>query len=333
MKRALVTGASGFIGRHLVRALQADGWQVEALVRTTSNIADLEGCALVVGDLTEPETLRPAMAHVDAVFHLASLLKVPWRADFAPVNVEGTRAVAAACAAAARPPVLVVVSSMAATGPALEGRPRVESDPPAPVSRYGRVKRAAELAAAEFADRVPLTIVRPPMVFGEGDRGALPLFRGVVGGWHLVPTRAARRIGLVHAADLSVGLIAAARRGARLPGGDGASGAAGIYFIAAPETPTYAELGRQIAEAADAAVRVVHLPSPVTRVAATLGEWSARLRDRPSVLNVDKYREAVAGDWICDVSRARSELGWRPTAPLAVRIRQTIDGYRAAGWL
>lgn len=327
--RALVTGASGFIGGRLVAALAADrGWSVRALVRPTSRRP--AGVECVEGDITRPETLAAAVDGVDVVFHLASLLKVPWKQAFATVNVEGTANVAAACAGAKWPPVLVVVSSLAAAGPAPAGRPRREDDPPAPVSRYGRVKRAAEQAAVAAARAAPVSIVRPPMVFGAGDRGALPLFRGAARGWHFAPGDGSMRMGLVHVDDLAAALIAVAERGERVPpGADGGDGA-GVYQVAAGEAPTYGELGRRIGAAAETRTRVVRVPRWVVGCIAAMSEAVGRLRDRPTVLNRDKHREGAAGDWWCSNARIGA-LGWRP-APLDRRLRETVEGYRAAGW-
>lgn len=323
---ALVTGATGFIGRYLVRALTARGARVRALVRATSDTTGLD-VERAVGDLGDPESLARAADGADVVFHLASLLKVPWKAAFETVNVAGTAHVARA----AGPARLVVVSSLAAAGP-VTGAPRREGDPPRPVSRYGRVKRAAEQAAVAEATGA-VTLVRPPMVFGAGDRGALPLFRGVARGWHVLPTRRAAHIGLVHAADLADALVDIAAYGEAVPAGADGSCGAGVYQVAAPETPTYAELGRRIA-AADGrdSLRIVALPAAVTALAATVGELMARLRDRPTVLNRDKYREAIGGHWWCAADKVAA-LGWRPAAALDARLAETLAGYRAARWI
>ncbi len=322
---ALVTGATGFIGRYVVRALTARGARVRALVRATSDTTGLD-VERAVGDLSDPESLRRAADGVDVVLHLASLLKVPWKAAFHTVNVAGTAHMARAAGAAR----LVVVSSLAAAGP-VTGAPRRERDPPQPVSRYGRVKRAAEQAAVAEA-RGAVTLVRPPMVFGAGDRGALPLFRGVSRGWHVLPTRRPAHIGLVHAADLAEALVDIAARGEAVPAGaDGGCGA-GVYHVAAPETPTYEALGRRIAAADGRRLRVVALPAAITGIAAAGGELVGRLRDRPTVLNRDKYREAIGGHWWCATDKVAA-LGWRPAAPLDERLAETLAGYRAAGWI
>ncbi len=329
--RALVTGSTGFIGRHLVRVLAEAGHEVVCLVRATSNRAPLEAYAadFAVGDIADPSTLRVA-AQVDVVFHLASLLKMPWKQAFHDVNVGGTENVARACAEEKDPPVLVVVSSLAAGGPTVDGGARVEEDGAAPVSVYGRVKLASEAVTYRYAAEVPTSVVRPPMVFGEGDTSVLKLYRGAMKGWHVVPGREDHRVSFVHATDLALALVAVAERGRRLPV-NGSCGQ-GVYYVADDAQPTYAEFGRWVGRALDRDVRVLHLPRGVGWFAAALSEAFGRLRDRPAVLNLDKFREARAGSWVCDASKAQRELDWR-ARPADERLRQTADWYREQGWL
>jgi nucleoside-diphosphate-sugar epimerase len=189
------------------------------------------------------------------------------------------------------------------------------------------MKLDCERAALDFADRVPVTVVRPPMVLGDGDRWALGLFRSAARGIHVTPTREAHRVSLIHAADLAPALVAAARQGER------AGRANGVYYAAADDRPTYAELGALIAEAMGRPrPRVLRMPGAVTGIFAAASHLLARLRDRPTILNLDKWREATAGSWICDPAKAKRDLGLA-CAPTRQRLAETADAYRMAGWL
>lgn len=336
MKRALVTGATGFIGFHVAQALAASGVEVRCLVRRSSNVRALEalGVRLVTGDLGDPASLGAALDGADTVLHLASLLKMPWKPEFRTVNIGGTEALARAAAARDRPPVLVVVSSLAAAGPSAAGCAHTEDDPPRPISLYGRMKLDAERAAAAFARDLPLSIVRPPMVFGEGDRYGLALFRSVDRGLHVLPSRQDPQLSLVHAMDLAAALLLIAERGERADGlsSDGPRGR-GVYYVADEARLSYGALGGVIAQAMEVpAPRVVALPSWAGGLAAGAGELWARVRDRPTILNRDKHREATAGSWTCNPAKVRSDLGFQPGA-LMERLAQTARAYRAAGWL
>jgi nucleoside-diphosphate-sugar epimerase len=339
MAKVLVTGASGFIGTHLVAALAGRGDEVTCLVRKTSRVEPLReaGARLALGDVIDGDSVAPAVAGRDIVYHLAGCLMAVDSREFYRVNQQGVAAVAAACAAQTSPPVLIVVSSLAAAGPAANGKPRVESDPPAPVSHYGRSKLAGERAAEAVADRVPVTIVRPPIVLGEGDRLSLPLFRSIARfGVHVVPDIRRRPYSVIHADDLVQLLILAAQRGKRLPPLEkaDAAGRQGRYFAASDESPTYGELGRIIAAAMDRrSLWVIPATVPGVWLLGIAGEALSQIHRRPVFMNLDKVHEITAGPWLCSAEAAREDLRFAVRAPFTERIRQTCEWYRREGWL
>jgi len=340
MADVLVTGASGFIGFHLAQAAIAQGNRVTCLVRKTSAIDRLAPLPvrLVYGDLADRESLCAAVAGKTVVYHVAGCTKALHARQFYRVNAEGPRNVAEACARQPNPPVLVTVSSLAAVGPSTAERPHVEADPLRPVSHYGRSKKSGELAVRSYADRVPITVIRPPMVLGEWDRQGVTLFRTVGRlGIHLVPGWKPRRYSLIHVADLVGALISAAQRGARLapPGcADPRAAARGIYFAAAEEQVTYGQLGRMVGVALGRR-RVWTLPvgMRLVWVIACGVDLTGQLLRRPLYLNLDKAREVTAGSWTCSPQAAVKELGFSVGAPVLERLRQTGAWYREAGWL
>lgn len=331
MARVLVTGASGFVGNHVVKNLASHDHEVACLVRPTSCTSGISRhvSELVYGDVTDIKSLESAVKHRDIVVNVAGVTKSFTARSMQLVNEQGAGNVAATCARQLTPPVLIHVSSLAAVGPSLPDRPRVESDEPIPVSRYGRSKLAGERAASKYCDKIPLTIIRPPIVFGEGDSNGLPLFRSIARfGVHTVPAAGEQPFSIVHAADLAEAIRTVAQAGQRVqPHQSG-----GIYFVTGQESPAYSELGRMIGGVlGKSSVRIFHSPDSVLWAAAAIAELAGRIRRDPLVLNFDKVREAVAGAWHCDGS-ALYGLGFRP-APLRERLRQTAEWYQKQGWI
>ncbi len=338
MAHVLVTGATGFIGGHLVRALCERGHRVRCLVRRTSQLDalrqfDLELCESHVLD---PAGLHRAVQGTDCVFHLAGLTCALDLATLLQVNGQGTAHVAEACAAQPSPPVLVVVSSIAAAGPTRRGSVRPDDAPPNPVSHYGASKRAGELAAARCADRVPTTVVRPGIVFGPGDKVLLSMFRSVRR-WHVhaIAGLSSPPLSLIHVTELVELLERAAERGQRLSAAEqDGSRRLGYYFACRPEYPDYLEFGRMLHEAVgNRFTAYLHFPTPIPWLVGGVGEVIGRLRRRSLELNVDKIREAMADSWACSCARAQRDLGYAPRQPLQEQLRLTAQWYRQHGWL
>lgn len=333
--KILVTGATGFIGRHLIRHLDASGYAVRAMVRPTSNIEGFPaGVEYAHATLEDLDALRRAVSGVQVVIHLACLLKVPWKPEFQTVNVDGTRRVLEACAEQDAPPVFVFISSLAAAGPAESQGERREDEVAAPVSIYGRAKLAAETIVDAYAHQMPCSIIRPPMVYGPGDEASLPLFQSTARGLHVVPRWSSMRLSTIFVHDLCTAIERVAVSGKRRPGYEASKTSDGLYFVAADEVTTYAELGKRAGRAAgQTRVRVLRIPSWISFIGATFSEIWARVRDQSQILNRDKWREATAGDWVCSTARIRNELGWAPEADLDTRLATTARAYADAGVL
>ncbi|MGI9455917.1 MAG: NAD-dependent epimerase/dehydratase family protein [Aeoliella sp.] len=342
MPAALVTGATGFVGSNLVTQLLKSQWQVGGFVRNVERAKSLQslGATLHLGTLSDAASLEQAMADVDTVFHVAGRVRALRDQEFMTDNVEGTRNVAQAAAAQSKPPVVVLVSSVAAGGPNKPNQPRRESDVDQPVSAYGKSKLAAERAAAQLADEVPISIIRPPIIFGPADKASLAIFRGIkLSRLHPVPGYRRFPVSLVYVADLCDAMIRIAERGKRIApiNSSSSNGAvddsAGIYYVAAERTIAYGELGKLAAQSLGCKGIAVPIPRALFWLAGGAMELVGQIRRQPSLLNLDKIREAVASAWECSDERIRHELDYQPAAPLEQRFAETAQWYRQQGWL
>src|SRR3954470_17706899 len=176
--RVLVTGASGFIGRHLCRLLVRRGHTVLALVRRTSAREALAeaGARFVQADLSTGEGLEGAVIEADWIFHLAGLTKARSEAEFHEVNARGTERLLEALLRRPPPPKVILCSSLAAAGPSRPGQPLREEDAAAPISAYGRSKLAAEELRGGRGGAPPGVIFPPPIVYGPEEHELIPTF-------------------------------------------------------------------------------------------------------------------------------------------------------------
>jgi nucleoside-diphosphate-sugar epimerase len=217
----------------------------------------------------------------------------------------------------------LLVSSLAASGPSRDGRPRLESDAPRPVSAYGLSKlRAEELVMAQ-RDRLPVCSIRPPAVYGPRDEATLKIFRAVRG--HLRPQLLPGGLfSMVHVADLARA-IGDALEDARAVGK--------IYFVSEPDVCDYETLGREAVAAMGTWAVPLRPPGWALGLLAVAGEAWGAITGRPAFLSRKKLTEIRSGDWICASRKIRHELGWAPRMPLAAGLRDTVAWYREAGWI
>jgi 2-alkyl-3-oxoalkanoate reductase len=321
--RALVTGATGFVGSHLAEALQNRGDEVTALVRSPSKAAALGslGVRVVPGDLDDAGSLARAVEGQDVVFHVAGLVAASDENAFLRCNRDGT---ASLVAAAARAGVgrFVYVSSMAAGGPAGKGRPLTGTEPPRPVTAYGRSKLAGEKAVTEGA--LPWVIMRPPMVYGPRDREVLKVFR--MARWGVAPVfgDGSQELSAVHGADLAGALVAA---------GTVAATAGKVYYPCHPEVVTSAAFVRAVGSAMGRRLHIVPVPHSLGRTMLGITEAAARLVGHTTILTRDKANEFFHTAWTGDPGPLTRDSGWRAEHDLASGIADTLRWYRSAGWL
>jgi dihydroflavonol-4-reductase len=321
--KALVTGATGFVGSHLAEALRRRGHEVTALARSSRKAEALtsQRVRVVPGDLHDTAALERAAAGQDIIYHVAGVVAARDEAQFLRANRDGTRNILGAAERSGNPR-FVLVSSLSAAGPSARGAPLTGREAPYPVTAYGRSKLAAEQVVRGSSLR--WSVIRPPLVYGPRDREVLKIFR--LARLRMAPVfgDGSQELSAVHASDLAEALVAT---------GESPATIGGIYAACHPEVFTSAELGRAVARAMGRSVTTIRIPPPVGRALLSLTEAGARLVRQVTILTTDKANEFFQPAWTGDPGPLTRDTGWQATYDLQRGLADTYAWYRQAGWL
>ena len=319
----LVTGATGFVGSHLVEALRTRGFQVTALARsqTKAKVLADQGVRVVGGDLHDAAALGRAVTGQDVIYHVAGLVAARDEAEFLRANRDGTRNLLEAAERGGQPR-FILVSSLAAAGPAERGRPLTGHETPRPVTAYGRSKLAAEHLV--LGSSLRWSVIRPPIVYGPRDREVLKVFKLARIGIAPVFGDGAQQLSAVHAADLAEALVAA---------GASPTAIGGVYAACHPEVFSTEEFGRAVGAAMGRRVSTIRIPAPIGRALLTVAEGTSRLTRQATILTSDKANEFFQPAWTADSAPLTRDTGWRARYNLAAGLADTYAWYRRAGWL
>jgi uncharacterized protein YbjT (DUF2867 family) len=302
-----ITGATGFLGRRLVGRLSLAGWRVRILARDLASAAMWDGQTpeMVHGNLQDTNALSRLVDGTDAVIHVAGLIKARKRADFFFVNEDGARRIA--IAAGGRH--LIHVSSLAAREPSL--------------SDYAASKRAGEDAVLDVA-QATTTVVRPPAIYGPGDRETLSLFKAARGPIVVTPGRSSARIAIAEVDDVASVIIdlLGARSAIRFVtiGGDRPGGYGWHELVVAA------------ARAVGGNPAIIAAPPWLVKAAGATSEVAGRWRNDPPIFTLGKARESLHPDWSVSTVE-QGDIAGRPYIALTEGFARTVEWYRAHGWI
>lgn len=316
-----LTGATGFVGRHVLDVLRAAGVPRRVLVRGAGRLdAPADDEKVVLGSLEDEGALRELVRGTATVIHLAGVVRAGRAAEFHRANAAGTGRLVAAMLAVAPRARLVHVSSLAAAGPSATPEGRAPQELPAPVSAYGRSKLVAEEVVR--ASGLAWVILRPPAIYGPGDRDVLQFFKLVACG--VVPLPAGERwVTMAHVADVVRAILAAC-----------CVGSGEVFHLGEPQPRRLDDLVAILASSADLpAPKILSMPAIVLRAAGVAGDLLLVLGARGVAMTSDKARELLARHWSSATLPSLRRLGLPGYVPFDVGARATWAWYRRHGWV
>jgi nucleoside-diphosphate-sugar epimerase len=304
--RIAVTGATGFIGATICRVLHGAGFAVRTLVRSSTRAQPLGEYVdeMVVGDLHDREALGRLVEGVLAVVHCAGVVRGARQADFDRVNVEGVENLVRVMSSVRvdRPARLLSLSSLAAREPSL--------------SLYANSKYRGEQVLLKQAGSLDWLALRPPAVYGPGDRELLPVFRLMSKGIAPVPGRRDARFSMIYVDDIA-SLVLVWLQQAAPPSG---------VFALDDGTPggySWADVACVVTRLCQRPVRTVQVPAALLSIPAWVNRGLARLFGYAPMLTPEKLRELRHPDWVCDNRAVQQVLDWQPRYPLERGLART----------
>lgn len=290
-----LTGATGFVGQRLLKRLSEDGWQVKALYRPKKNHApqEIQGVEWIAGDLKDETAINELVAGTHTVIHCAGVVRGASRQDFDSVNEDGALCIAKAAARLEDAPRFLLISSLAAREPDL--------------SHYAGSKWRGECAIKSVSETMRWTILRPPAVFGPGDKEMLPLFKGMAKGFLTVPGGNEGRFSLIYVDDLANAVVSwlgtEAGYGKTLELDDGRQGG---Y-----DWDTMMDIGSKVLRNGKA-VRRISIPVVWLKLFAKINFNLSTVLGYAPMLTPGKVREITHSDWVSDAQEFTALTGWRP---------------------
>lgn len=302
-----VTGATGFIGRTLVRSLLAQGWEVRALRRSSRSREPTSDPSLqwISGDLASEDSLAQLVRGAQAVIHCAGAVRGMTQDQFDRVNEEGVRHIAQAILKQPHPPRLIALSSLAAREPTL--------------SHYAASKRKGEAVLYEMQDRLDWLALRPPAVYGPGDRELLPLFQWMARGLAILPGSRNARFSLIYVDDLVRAILC----GLELPPGHG-----GVYELDDGKAGGYGwdDIVAAFASLRGSKVMKYYIPPWLLRRLGAINLRLARVAGYAPMLTPGKARELLHEDWVCHETAPWLDIsGWAPRVSLSEGLQNTLN--------
>lgn len=326
-EKVVVTGANGFVGSHLVEALIAKGYEVHCVLRKSSNMQWLRNLPITLHTcgVENVEALKPILADAIYIYHIAGVVKARSWEGYHHGNVVLTKNILEATVGNKVIKGLVITSSLACSAATIQGSPVDEKTPSNPLTYYGKSKLEQEQLSLSYADRLPITVVRPCVVYGERDTEVFLFFKAMNS--RILPSIGfdEKTLSMVYIHDLISGMILAAES----PNSKGKQ-----YFLGGSEDEySWKQIGEITGKYLNKNYLRIRVPHSLVFIVGHLAEFFAKVTGNIATINSQKANEMVQKSWSCSSNRAKADFNYTPKYSLDEGIKRSIEWYRKEKWL
>ncbi len=326
-KIAVVTGGNGFVGSHLVDLLLEKNFVVKCIVRETSNLKWLKGkeVEIFTSGLFDIENLKKILVNADFLFHVAGVVKSKDEGGYFKGNVKTTENLLSVLTEV-NPNIekVVIVSSQTACGPSMDGKPCDENTKPHPITTYGKSKLEEENTAKKYMDKLNITIVRAPAVYGQRDTEIYLVLKTYKNGIMTLVGFNKKLVSIIHVKDLVRGIYLAAVS---------KNSIGEIYFISSEKFYDWIQISKVIEKAMNKKAVILRIPHFLVYTIAAIAQFFAIFSSKAATFNLEKARDFVQQYWICDISKAKKDFGYTQEISLEDGMKQTVEWYKSEKWL
>ena len=324
---ALVTGANGFIGSHLVDSLISLGCKVHCIVRKTSNLRwiQLKEVKLHFVDLSDSSFKIPELHNIDYIFHCAGLTKAKNREEYFDINARVCETLYEQCLQfGERIKGIVHLSSLAASGPCKNGILVNEESFLNPITYYGKSKKAGEEIALKYSENLPIKILRPPVVYGPREENLFNFFKMLKKGWALQIGETPKKLSLIYVADLIQAMMKACSKSPTKNK---------IYFITDGEFYSWEDITKSATDKMSVSARVLKIPEGILSLIGIIFELLAVFSSKPALFDRQRMIDIRQSSWTASSEKFFCDFGFNPKFSLTAGLADTLDWYYREKWL
>jgi len=325
-ERVLITGASGFVGYHLIEAALNNNLEVYAAIRKSSNIEHLKGLDIKYTYINFEDVdalIRDVKNNkYDYIIHAAGLTKARTPQEYRDINTDYTTNLARAAVAAGHIKKFVFLSSLAAAGPLNDLHGEIDNNhKDKPVTNYGKSKLMAERQLAKFPS-LNYIVLRPTAVYGPRDKDIYIVLKQFAKGLEPYIGKVTQQLSFIYVKDLAEVSIQAVN-----------STAQGTYALSDGEVYSRYQLADITKQLLGLKTFKLHLPVIFVKAIAAIAEYVSAVTKKASALNIEKLNELTAVNWACSITDARHDLNFNPQYDLQKGLKETLDWYKLNKWL